>query len=162
MSRIKLDEIEVNVLRKDIKNIHLGVHPPSGRVRISAPSHMKLDTIRVFAISRLNWIKQQQRKVREQARETPREFVERESHYLWGKRCLMKVVEADEAPSTEPTHSKMILQVRPGTGRDRREAILDRWYRDQLKTSALPLIASWERTIGIKVNRLFVQRMKTK
>ena len=97
--QVKLGDIAVDVVLKDIKNVHLSVHPPTGRVTISAPSRMSLDTIRVFAISKLSWIKQQQRKLQEQERETPREYLDRESHYVWGKRYLLKVIEADQPPS---------------------------------------------------------------
>src|SRR5256886_16888534 len=99
VTQIELGDITVDVVLKDIKNIHLSVYPPSGRVRISAPSRMRLDTIRVFAIARLGWIKQQQKKLQEQERETPREYVDRESHYVWGKRYLITVLAADAAPS---------------------------------------------------------------
>ena len=123
----------MDVVLKDIKNIHLSVYPPTGRVRISAPSRMSLDTIRVFAISKLGWIKQQQQKLREQERETPREYLDRESHYVWGKRYLLKVVESDAPPAVELKHSKMLLQVRPGTDEAKKQAVLDEWYREQLK-----------------------------
>src|SRR5256886_17441258 len=98
-TQLYLGDIAVDVVLKDIKNIHLSVYPPSGRVRISAPSRMRLDTIRVFAISKLGWIKQQQKKLQEQARETPREYLDRESHDVWGKRYLLTVLAADAAPS---------------------------------------------------------------
>src|SRR3989454_5724559 len=98
MSQINLGDIAVDVVLKDIKNVHLRVHPPTGRVRISAPKRMSIDTIRLFAISKLGWIKQQQMKLREQERETPREYVERESHNVWGKRYLLAVSERDEPP----------------------------------------------------------------
>ena len=97
-TQVHLGDIAVDVVRKEIKNVHLSVYPPTGRVRISAPLRMSLDTIRVFAISKLNWIKQQQKKLREQERETPREYLDRESHYVWGKRYLLKVTENDEPP----------------------------------------------------------------
>ena len=103
----------MDVVLKDIKNVHLSVYPPTGRVRISAPLRMSLDTIRVFAISKLGWIKQQQTKLREQERETPREYLDRESHYVWGRRYLLKVIECDGAPSVELKHSRMLLRVRP-------------------------------------------------
>ena len=93
VTQLKLGDIAVDVVLKDIKNVHLSVYPPTGRVRISAPLRMNLDTIRVFAISKLGWIKQQQKKLREQERETPREYLDRESHYVWGKRYLLKVIE---------------------------------------------------------------------
>ncbi len=90
VTQIELGDITVDVVLKDIKNVHLSVYPPTGRVRISAPSRMNLDTIRVFAISKLGWIKQQQKKLQEQERETPREYLDRESHYVWGKRYLLR------------------------------------------------------------------------
>ncbi len=91
VTQLRLGDIAVDVVLKDIKNVHLSVYPPTGRVRISAPQRMNLDTIRVFAISKLGWIKQQQKKLRGQERETPREYLDRESHYVWGKRYLLKV-----------------------------------------------------------------------
>src|SRR5438477_10508722 len=97
-TQLQLGDIAVDVVLKDIKNVHLSVYPPTGRVRISAPSRMSLDTIRVFAISKLGWIKQQQNKFSEQQRETPREYLDRESHYVWGKRYLLKIVEDGAAP----------------------------------------------------------------
>ncbi len=160
--QIKLGAITVDVVFKDIKNIHLSVHPPAGRVRISAPLRMDIDTIRVFAISRLGWIKQQQKKFQEQERETPREYLELESHYVWGKRYLLKITEAEEAPSVELKHNKMVLRVRPGTDDKKKQAIIDAWYREQLKKAVPLLISRWEPLMGVKVERFFVQRMKTK
>jgi predicted metal-dependent hydrolase len=161
-SRIQLGDIGVDVVRKDIKNVHLSVHPPTGRVRIAAPERMSLDTVRVFAIAKLPWIKKQQRKLREQERETPREYIDRESHYVWGKRYLLKVVEADRPASVELSHGWMILHVRPGTSKAKRQAIVEEWRREQLRKALPPLIAKWERLIGVRVRRFFIQRMKTK
>jgi predicted metal-dependent hydrolase len=161
-ARIELGEIAVDVVKKDIKNVHLSVYPPTGKVRISAPLRMDLDTIRVFAISKLGWIKQQQKKVNEQEREPPREYLDRESHYVWGKRYLLKVIEKDAAPEVELKHNQMLLQVRPATGEERKRAVLDEWYRAQLREAVPSLIAKWEPLMGVKVERLFVQRMKTK
>jgi predicted metal-dependent hydrolase len=162
VAEIKLGGIPVEVVKKDIKNVHLSVYPPTGKVRISAPFRMNLDTIRVFAISKLAWIRQQQTKIQDQERETPREYLDRESHYVWGKRYLLKVIEKNLAPAVESRHSQLVLQVRPATGEEKKQAILDEWYRTQLKTAAPPLIAKWEPLIGVKVERCFVQRMKTK
>src|SRR5208282_3479785 len=106
---------------KDIKNVHLGVYPPTGRVRISAPNRMSLNTIRLFAISKLGWIKQQQRKLRSQERETPREYLDRESHYVWGIRYLLKVVLDNHSPKVELKHRKMILRVAPGTSEETKQ-----------------------------------------
>jgi hypothetical protein len=161
-SQLKLGGIAVDVVFKDIKNVHLSVYPPTGRVRISAPSRMSLDTLRVFAISKLGWIKQQQKRLQEQERETPREYLDRESHYVWGKRYLLKVVESEEAPTVELKHNKMHLHVRPGASNEKKQAILEEWYRAQLKKAVPSLIAKWEPLIGVKVERFFAQRMKTK
>ena len=161
-AQVNLGGIAVDVVLKDIKNVHLSVYPPKGRVRISAPARMSLDTIRVFAISKLGWIRQQQRKLQEQERETPREYLDRESHYVWGKRYLLKIVEAEQPPSVSLSHSRMVLQVRPGTSPSKRQEILEDWYRELVKQAAPPLIAKWELLLGVSSSRLFVQRMKTK
>jgi hypothetical protein len=160
--QIELGEITIDVVLKDIKNVHLSVYPPVGRVRIAAPQRMSLDTIRVFALSKLDWIKQQQKKLREQERETPREYVERESHFVWGKRYLLTVTESDEPPAVELKHSRMFLRVRPGTTEEKRQAIVEAWYRDQLKLRVPPLLERWQPRLGVQVQRWFVQRMKTK
>jgi predicted metal-dependent hydrolase len=161
-TRLQLGDIAVDVVRKDIKNVHLSVHPPTGRVRIAAPERMSLDTVRVFAISKLTWIRQQQHKLLEQERETPREYLNRESHYVWGQRYLLKVIEQDQPPSVELSHSRIVLRVRPGTTREKKQSVLEEWYRNQVRNDVPTLIAKWERLMGVRVQRLFVQRMKTK
>ena len=162
VTRIDLAEISVEVRKKDIKNVHLSVYPPNGAVRISAPLRMNLDNIRVFAISKLGWIRTQQSKLSSQEREAPREYLDRESHYVWGRRYLLKLIEIDAAPQLDLKHSELVLQVRPATEEARKQAILDDWYRVQLKAVAPSIISKWEPLMGVKVNRFFVQRMKTK
>ena len=161
-TRIELGGIVLEVIKKDIKNVHLSVYPPTGKVRVSAPLRMNTDTIRVYAISRLQWIKQQQKKLRAQERETPREYLDRESHYVWGKRYLLKVVEQDAAPAVELKHSKLLLCVRPESGKEKKQAVLDEWYREQIKGAVPALIEKWQPLMGAKVKRFFVQQMKTK
>lgn len=161
-TQIRLGEIAVDVVLKDIKNVHLSVYPPTGKVRISAPKRMSMETIRVFAISKVGWIKQQQNKVLSQERETPREYLDRESHYVWGTRYLLKPVEERSVHRVELKHRKMILRVAPGTNHEKKQATLAQWYREQIKAFAPRLIAKWEPIIGVKVERLFVQEMKTK
>jgi len=160
--QIEVGDIAVDVVLKDIKNIHLSVLPPTGSVRISAPLRMSLDTIRVFAISKLGWIKQQQNKFREQDREMPREHLDRESHFVWGKRYLLKLIESDAVPQAELKRNKLILRVRPGTNNEAKQAIVAQWYREQVRAAVLPFIAMWEPILGVKVERVFVQKMKTK
>jgi predicted metal-dependent hydrolase len=162
VTQLRLGEIAVDVVLKDIKNVHLGVYPPTGRVRISAPRRMSLDTIRVFAISKLGWIKQQQKKLRGQDRESPREYLDRESHYVWGTRYLLEVVEEYGPSKVELKHRKMILRVAPGTSEETKHATVARWYREQIKAAVPDLIAKWGPIVAVKVERVFVQRMKTK
>jgi predicted metal-dependent hydrolase len=159
---ITLGDIAVDVVFKDIKNIHLSVYPPDGKVRIAAPTRMNLDTLRVFAISKLVWIRRQQQKLREQARETPRECLERESHFLWGNRYLLKVVEQETAQTLVLEPRTLVLTVRPGTREETRNSLVAAWYRQQIRTAAATLLAKWEPLLGVKAKRIFVQRMKTR
>lgn len=161
-TKLELGDVSVDVLRKPIKNVHLSVHPPTGRVRIAAPESLSLDTIRVFAISKLGWIKQHQRKVQRQERESPRDYVERESHHVWGRRYLLRVNESDATAGVELGASRLVLHVRPGTTIKRRAAILDRWYRDLVREALPPLLGTWEKRLGVKTNAVLVQRLKTK
>ncbi|CAN5831657.1 SprT family zinc-dependent metalloprotease [soil metagenome] len=161
-TEILLGDISVDVVFKDIQNVHLSVHPPTGRVRIAAPSRMDTDTIRAFAISRLDWIRRQQRDLRDQPRETPREYLDRESHYLWGRRYLLKVLEANAAPKVELEHRWMLLIVRPDAAEAARQEVLARWYRDQIRAAMPGLLARWEPVLGVKAEKFFVQQMKTR
>jgi predicted metal-dependent hydrolase len=161
-TKLQIGDLSIQVTQKDIKNLHLSVHPPHGRVSIAAPLHLNVGAIRAFAIGKLAWIRQQQRKLREQERETPREYLNRESHYVWGRRCLLKLAEHDAPPKVELRHQKLIMTVRPGIGTERKAEVIEAWYREQLRARAEPLAADWERRMGVRAERLFIQRMKTK
>ena len=162
MEQLKVGNITVDVVQKNIKNIHLGVYPPAGRVRVSAPNRMDLATIRVFVISKLSWIKKQQLKLRNQERETSREFINRESHYFNGKRYLLKVTERDAAPKVILKHSAIELYVRPETDAVKRKSILDEWYRRKLKETVPSLIEKWEGKMNVQVNEFGIKKMKTR
>ncbi len=161
-AELDLGGITVDVVFKDIKNVHLSVYPPTGRVRIAAPERMSLDTVRVFAITKLDWIKKQQRLLREQQRETAREYLDLETHYLWGKRYLLQAMESRGAPSVEPQHSRLLLWVRAGTTDEKKQAIVSSWYRAQVKQALPSLIDKWAPVLGVTVERWYVQHMKTK
>lgn len=161
-THIMLGNISVEVVFKDIQNIHLSVYPPEGTVRIAAPHRSNVDTLRVFAISRLAWIKQQQKKLREQPRQTPREHVELETHYVWGKRYQLTLIDADAAPTVTLKHTRMVLQVRPGATAETRQQVVAHWYREQIRTALPALLVTWEARIGIKAGHVFVQKMKTR
>lgn len=160
-SLLTVGDVEVDVVLKDIKNVHLSVHPPTGRVRISAPVGTNRETLRAFAISKLDWIKKHQTSLIDQEREGPREFLDRESQYVWGKRYLLRLVEIEEKPKIELGHSHVLLQVRPGTTEDKKAALVEHWYRDLVRAAMPPLLELWEPRLGVKVERFYIRHMKT-
>lgn len=159
---IQIGEVSIEVTRKAVKNVHLSVHPPDGRVTLVAPSATRLDVARAYAISRLGWIRQQQELLRNQARETPRRFVERESHYLWGRRHLLSIAHRDAKPCVSVDHKRITLTVRPSSDSGKRAEVLHDWHKALLHALIPPLIQKWEPRLNVKVARYFLQRMKTK
>lgn len=159
---IRLGEIAIAVTRKDIKHVHLSVHPPSGRVTMAAPIATRPEVARAYATSKLGWIREQQSKLRNQARETPRRFVSRESHYLWGRRHLLAVVYHDAKPAISLDHRRVILTVRPGTDADKRARIIHEWHKSLLHEAIPAIIEKWEPRLKVTVCGYFLQRMKTK
>lgn len=159
---IHLGEIAIAVTRKDVKHVHLSVHPPDGRVTLVAPKNTRAEVARAYAVSRLGWIRKQQGRLRSQARETPRRFVERESHFLWGRRYLLTVKEKDARPSVKLSHRRITLTVRPGSDQAKRESIMHEWHKSLLHDFLPATIAKWERKLGVTVKGYFLQRMKTK
>lgn len=159
---IQLGDIVIAVNRKDIKHVHLSVHPPNGRVTLAAPKATRLEVARAYAVTKLGWIRDQQAKLRTQARETPRRFVERESHFLWGRRHLLSIVEEDAKPSIRLSHRKITLTVRPGSSKAKREAVMHEWHKSLLHGVVPGLIKKWEAKLDVKVSDYFLQRMKTK
>lgn len=162
MPELVLGALNITVEQKAIKNIHLSVYPPDGAVRIAAPAHIDLDIIRVFALSKLRWIKQQQATFQVQQRETPRAYIERESHYFQGERYLLHVIERSAKPEVCLQHSSIELYVRPNTSVEQRKVILDNWYRAELKKMVPELLAKWERKIGVKAHAFGIKKMRTK
>jgi len=159
---IELGDISISVTRKDIKNVHLSVHPPEGRVTLVAPTSTRLEVARAYAISRLGWIREQQSKLEAQAREAPRQFVERESHYVWGRRYLIVVNQQDAKPSVVLDHKRITLTVRPGSNAQKRAEVMHEWQKLQLHAVVPTLIEKWECKLKVNVAGYFLQRMKTK
>lgn len=160
--KIRLGDIEIAVTRKAVKNVHLSVHPPVGHITLVAPTGTRLEVARAYAISKLGWIRDQQAKLLAQARETPRQFIERESHYLWGRRYLLSVVVKDAKPAVTRDHRRITLTVRPGSTVAKREEVIEEWHRALLHEAVPALIRKWEAKLGVKVSGYFLQRMKTK
>jgi len=159
---IQLGDIVIAFTRKDIKHVHLSVYPPSGQVTLVAPKGTRPEVARAYAVSRLGWIRDQQAKLRGQAREAPRQFVERESHYLWGRRYLLTLSAADAKPSVSLTHRTIRLTVRPGSSPEKRAAVMHEWHKSLLHAAVPALIQKWEPKLGVKVSGYRLQRMKTR
>lgn len=159
---LELAGIAIDIVRKDVKSVTLSVNPPSGSVTISVPMRASGDAIRAFAISKLPWIRKEQTKFCNQERETPREFVDRESHYVWGERHLLRLEERDGGSGVRLEHKTIVVSARPGVDAEKRREMIGEWYRDQLRNEAGPLLKKWEALLGVKVTGLYVQHMKTK
>ena len=162
MQKIIIGDIDIDVVRKVIKNVHLSVYPPLGRVRISAPLRMDLDTIRVFAISKLNWIKKHQHRILSQVREAPREYISRESHYYLGRSFLLKVIEHNASPKVAIKHETMEMYIRPNTCVGKRRAILYEWYRQRMKEIVPGFIEQYENAMKVQVSEFGIKKMKTR
>lgn len=159
---IQLGEISITVTRKNVKNVHLSVHPPEGRVTLVTPTATRLEVARAYAITRLAWIREQQRKLESQAREPQRKFVERESHYVWGRRYLLTVNYLDTKPSVVLSNKRIELTVRPESDATKRAEVLHEWHRRLLHEVVPVYIAEWEEKLKVNVSGYFLQRMKTK
>ena len=159
---IQLGEISITVTRKDIKNVHLTVHPPEGRVTLAAPTNTRLEVARAYAISKMVWIRDQQKKLVFQARETPRQFVDRESHHVWGRRYLMTIDYQDAKPSVVLSNKRITLVVRHGSSEEKRAEVINDWHKSLMHQVVPPLIQKWERKLRVRVSGYFLQRMKTK
>jgi hypothetical protein len=146
---------------KDIKNLHIGVYPPSGRVRVSAPRHLTEDRVRLAVIQRLTWIKQQQQQFQYAERQTEREMVSGESHYVWGRRRRLTVIQRPGRAHVEVDGRRLLLYVSPGTDTATRVKVLERWQREELRRAIPPLIGRWEKEIGRQVTFWGIRRMKT-
>lgn len=163
MHQIKVSDFTIDVVRKDIKNMHLAVYPPTGRVRIAAPLRIDDEALRLFAISKLGWIKRNQRNFASQERQAEREYIERESQYFQGKRYLLNVVDADKKQQVIIKNKTYIqLQIKPNSTPLQRGLIMNNWYRTELKKMAEPMIEKWSKEIGVEVNDWQVKQMKTK
>ncbi|WP_405489333.1 M48 family metallopeptidase [Streptomyces sp. NBC_00096] len=154
--------IDVHVVYKDIKNLHIGVYPPAGRVRVAAPRQLDDDQVRLAVIQRLPWIKRQQEQLRSAERQSVREMVGGESHHVWGVRRRLKVIERPGRPHVEIGGDRLLLYVAPGTGDERRSDLLDQWYREQLRQAIPALIERWEAKLEVSVPWWGIRRMKTK
>ncbi|MGB5988963.1 MAG: SprT family zinc-dependent metalloprotease [Marinifilaceae bacterium] len=162
-SEIRINDIDVLVYKKDIKNFHLNVLPPDGKVRVSVPFSTSEEAVRLFVITRLPWIRKQIKNFQEQARQTERQYISGESHYFKGDRYLLNVIENDGRSKLEIRGKKYIdLYVKADTSVDEKERVFDRWYRREMKTQLPHLFEKWEKVIGVHAEEVVVRKIKVK
>ena len=159
---IELGDVVVALTRKDVKHVHLTVHPPTGRVTLVAPPGTRTEVARAYAITKLGWIRKQRSQLAAQAREEQRQFVERESHQVWGRRYLMSISEEDDRPGVKLGHRRLNLRVRPGSSAQKRAEVMHVWHKTLLHAAVPGLISKWEGKLGVRVSGYFLQCMKTK
>ncbi len=154
--------IPIEVVYKDIKNLHIGVYPPAGRVRVAAPARLDDERVRLAVIHRLPWIKRQRSQFQDAARQTPREMVSGESHYVWGKRLRLKVIERPGPAHVEVDGDRLLLYIPVDSDQAARTKVLQRWQRSELRRAVPPLIEQWEPVVGHSVSQWGIRRMKTR
>ena len=161
--QIAVSDIHVDVVKKDIKHLHLAVYPPTGRVRLSSPHSVKTESLRLFIISKLGWIKKHIRDMNSQIREPEREYIQGESHWYQGHRYLLNIIEENSPPKVSIRNKSYIdLYVRPGSDKSKKEEVIKQWYRDRLKEEIPVMIKKWENKLGVTVSAWGVKQMKTK
>lgn len=160
--KIDVGGITVEVVRKAIKHLHVGVYPPGGRVRVAAPVRLDDEAVRLAVVSRLGWIRRKRKVFEKQDRQSQREIVTGESHYFQGRRYLLDVIEKTRSSSVRlASHKKMELRVRPGSDRQVRQVVLQGWYRRWLREHVPPLLAKWEPRVGVTIDEVRIKKMKT-
>lgn len=161
MDVIKVGDLTVEIDRKDIKNAHLGVYPPDGRIRVAAPLQMSNEAVRLLIISKIGWVKKQIKDFEEQERETRREYLAGESHYFFGKRYLLDVIHTEGRPSVSIRGNHIQLFISDQATRDQRRSTLEEWYRNELKLEAEKFIEEWRTNLGIDTIDWEIRKMKT-
>ncbi|KAF0971222.1 MULTISPECIES: M48 family metallopeptidase [Gordonia] len=155
-------DIEVDVEFKDVKNLHIAVEPPLGRVRVAAPPTLTEDQVRLAVLQRYAWIRTQRDQLRNAPRQSEREMTTGESHYVWGRRLRLALIERPGRPHFEVSGGRLLLYTHGEMSPERHRQLLDQWYRQQLRHALPPLIETWEQRLGLSVPKWSVRKMKTK
>ena len=159
---LQINDVDIDVIKKDIKNIHLAVYPPNAKVRISAPYSYDDETIKLFAVSKWGWIKDNIEIIKNQTRIPPKDYVSGESHYIFGKRYLLKVVDGKKSSITTEGVNRIIMTIKKTATRDSKKRIMESWYRKQLTAKLNCLIPKWENKTGLKIESWQIKKMRTR
>jgi predicted metal-dependent hydrolase len=160
---MNVGDLEIEIIKKDIKNIHLGVYPPIGRVRLSAPIDTDTEKIRMFIVSKIPWIRKTQRKFKNKERQSSREFIDRESHYFEGRRYLLKIViDATKSNSVELNKTTIKMSINSNLDSVKRKDLIENWMRRKLRIRLEPVISKWVDILGVNLTEWKIKKMKTK
>jgi predicted metal-dependent hydrolase len=160
MHQINLDQINIDVVLKNIKNMYLAILPPLGKVRISAPKKTKLESIKMFALTKLNWIKKQQAKMLKKP--AKKDYINNEEHYFLGEKYLLNVVQTNKKASVEFINGNIVLNIKAGFTQMQIKNLLQNWYRSELKKIVWKLIIKWEKIMNLQIAELHIRQMKTR
>ena len=152
---------DIEVTKKNIKNMYLRVRPSQGRIAISSPKHIRDETIRLFILSKLDWIETRSEKLQQQALLTPQKYVDLETHYVWGKEYSLSIIEKNTIPSIKLTHNTLQLIVKPSASFETKKQLINKWFREQLRLQASPIIEKWCPILGVSINKLYIRQMKS-
>jgi predicted metal-dependent hydrolase len=158
--RIRPGSIPVEVEYRGIKNMRITVYPPDGKVRITAPFDTPMELIRNFAVSKTAWIEKHREKFRSRSK-TPLALKNNGQVWVWGEALVLEIAERRGNPKILVTGGIMKMQVRPGSQAEKHQALLDKWYRRLVGEAAQVLIKKWEPLIGVKVEGLYIRKMKS-
>lgn len=162
MTDIHLEHIDIQIIKKKIKKLYLSVHPPYGQIRVSAPISMPIANIHAFIWSQMDWIKTQQNKIFYHTPQPILQLINNEIHFFKGKQYLLKIIPVDKKPYIKMTDLEILLHIHPNSHYQERLKVLDAWYRQELNIIMHPLFAKWEKTMGLRVEKLKIQKMRTK
>ncbi len=151
----------IEVTKKNIKNIYLRANSSNGRIALSAPKHISDETIRLFILSKLDWLKKRQKKIQQSIQLTNYEYTDKETHYIWGNAYILSIIEKDAPAIIELTNNTIILTIKPGANFETKKQIINKWSREELRLHAIPLIEKWSPILGVSINKLYVRYMKT-
>lgn len=159
---VLISDIQIEIIKKDIKNMHLSVLPPDGKVRVSAPNNLSDESIIMFVKTKLGWIKKQQEKFELQPRQSEREYVSGETLYVWGHQYFLQVEHNQKKNSLVLEGNKAILSVRKESTAKQREKFVNEWYRSLLKTEVEKYLPKWEAITGLYCDSWQSKYMTTK
>jgi len=156
--------IDVEIVRKKIKNLHIGCYPPKGRVRVAVPEHVSDDAIRLAVLTRMPWIRRKQAHFLKQERQPPRRYVSGETHYLFGRPVRLEVQEWNKKVHrfARQGSDRLRLNVPEGSAPEQLCRWMEAWMKAELRKLSAPRVEYWSARMGVGPRKWGIRPMKTK